>query len=116
MAESLHREPVWCIDLLTSIVNCTEVCDIINCTSARRNCMMKNIKIHNSNCICLQYKQNREEKRMNLVEKLEAISRTSTLKKLPTGSANDFEELWTKIIEPNLPAVSVVKKIGRAHG
>ena len=49
---------------------------------------------------------------MTLIEKLENIAKTSTvksLKKYPdVEKAKDFDELWKKVIEPNLPEKGVV--------
>ena len=49
---------------------------------------------------------------MTLIEKLDNIAKTSTvksLKKYPdVETAKDFDELWKKVIEPNLPEKDVV--------
>lgn len=49
---------------------------------------------------------------MTLIEKLDNIAKTSTvksLKKYPdVETAKDFDELWEKVIEPNLPEKNVV--------
>ena len=40
---------------------------------------------------------------MKLEEKLLKIAKTSTLDRLPSGAARDFDELWENLIEPRLP-------------
>ena len=40
---------------------------------------------------------------MTLVEKLDKIAKTSTVERLKADTAKDFDELWKKVIEPNLP-------------
>ena len=51
---------------------------------------------------------------MTLVEKLDNIAKTSTvesLKEYPdVETAKDFDELWDKVIEPNLPSKDTVEK------
>ena len=51
---------------------------------------------------------------MTLVEKLDNIAKTSTVKSLQkypeVEKAKDFDELWKKVIEPNLPEKDVVIK------
>ena len=49
---------------------------------------------------------------MTLVEKLDKIAKTSTVKSLTeypdVETAKDFDELWKKVIEPNLPDKNAV--------
>ena len=40
---------------------------------------------------------------MTLEEKLDNIAKTSTVERLKADTAKDFDELWKKVIEPNLP-------------
>ena len=51
---------------------------------------------------------------MTLVEKLVNIAKTSTVKSLKeypdVEKAKDFDELWDKVIEPNLPSKDTVEK------
>ena len=46
---------------------------------------------------------------MDLVTKIIEIKTSSTLKPLITGNATNFDELWEKIIEPNLPKKQAVE-------
>ena len=51
---------------------------------------------------------------MTLKEKLNAIDKTSTVKSLnkypDVETAKDLDELWKKVIEPNLPDKDAVKQ------
>ena len=51
---------------------------------------------------------------MTLQEKLDTIAKTSTVKSLniypDVETAKDFDELWEKVIKPNLPSTDIVKK------
>ena len=53
---------------------------------------------------------NDPNKNMTLIEKIKNIKKTSILKPLKTDSAKDFNELWKKVIEPNLPEEQCVIK------
>ena len=46
---------------------------------------------------------------MDLLTKIIEINTSSTLKPLITGNATNFDELWEKIIEPNLPKKQAVE-------
>ena len=46
---------------------------------------------------------------MDLLTKIIEIKTSSTLKPLITGNAINFDELWKKIIEPNLPKKQAVE-------
>ena len=47
---------------------------------------------------------------ISLIDKIKNIKKTSKLKPLETDNAKDFDELWEKVIEPNLPNFECVKK------
>lgn len=46
---------------------------------------------------------------MTLEAKIDSISKTSNVVTLPNGKASDYDELWTNIIEPNLPKYETIK-------